>query len=167
MNNVVVHLCGRSLTFESMKYQLAQVNVGRIQGVNMDDPVMKEFVDNLDRINALAEESDGFIWRLQDEDGDATSFNPYNDAKVIINVSVWRDVDALKNYVYRTVHSSFLKRKKEWFQKFGDRHMALWWISAGEYPTIQEAVDRVALIQQNGPTAEAFDFKTVFDRLEE
>lgn len=144
-----------------MNYQLAQINVARMKGVNIDDPVMREFVDNLDKINALAEQSDGFVWRLKDEDDNATSFNPYQDEQTIINVSVWEDVDSLKNYVYQSFHNHFLKRRKEWFMKYGKAHTALWWIREKEFPSVKEAVERLDYFQENGPSEYAFNFASV------
>ena len=147
-----------------MNYQIAQINVARMVGVNIDDPVMQEFVDNLDRVNALAEHSSGFIWRLKDESNNASSFNPFNDEQVIINISVWADVESLENFTYRTFHTDFLKRRKEWFKRYGTAHFALWWIEEGKYPTIEEAVERLGSLQQNGATSHAFTFRDRFGK---
>ena len=105
------------------KYHIAEINVARMKGVNIEDPIMKEFVDNLDRVNNLAENSEGFIWRLKDENNDATSFNPYNDEQVIINVSVWETVESLEKFVYKTFHTDFLKRRKEWFHSYREKYI--------------------------------------------
>jgi len=94
-----------------MKYQLAQINVARMIGVNIDDPIMKEFVDNLNRVNELAENSPGFIWRLKDDSNNASNFNPFIDEQVIINISVWKDIESLENFTYKTFHTDFLKKK--------------------------------------------------------
>jgi hypothetical protein len=145
-----------------MSYHLAQINVARMLGTNIDDPVMQEFVDNIDRINALAEASPGFIWRLQDESNDATSFNPYGDEQLIINISVWEDVDTLRAFVFRTGHADFVRRRKAWFRKFGKAYMAMWWLPASQVPTVDEAVARLAHLQTHGPSAYAFDFKALF-----
>ena len=145
-----------------MKYQLAEINVARMIGVNIDDPVMKEFVDNLDRVNELAENSPGFIWRLKDDSNNASSFNPFNDEQIIINMSVWQDVESLEHYTYKTFHTDFLRKRKEWFHKFGKVHVAMWWIEAGNFPSLETAVERLDLIQANGPTENAFDFKNKF-----
>lgn len=144
------------------KYQLAEINVARMKGVNIDDPVMKEFVDNLDRVNTLAENSEGFVWRLKDDNNNATSLNPYDDEQVIINISVWESVETLEQYVFKTFHSEFLKRRKEWFYKYGQVHTAMWWIEAGKYPTVGEAVKKLAALQKNGATQEVFNFKDRF-----
>ena len=116
-------------------FQLAEINVARIKGVNINDPIMKEFVDNLDRVNNLAENSEGFVWRLKDESNNATNLNPYNDEQVIINISVWQSVEDLEYYVYKTFHTDFLKRRREWFQTYGKVSTAMWWIPQGEFPT--------------------------------
>ncbi|CAL2095078.1 conserved protein of unknown function [Tenacibaculum sp. 190524A02b] len=145
-------------------YQLAQINIGRIVGVNMEDPIMKEFVDNLDKVNELAEGSEGFVWRLKDESNNAASFNPYNDEQVIINISVWETVEALENFTYKTFHTDFLKRRKEWFQKYGKAHYALWWIKEGEFPTVEEAIEKLDYFQKNGASEKAFDFRKRFSK---
>lgn len=145
-----------------MKYQLAEINVARMKGVNIDDPIMQEFVDNLDNVNALAERSEGFIWRLKDENNNATSLNPFEDEQVIINISVWRDVDSLKHFTYKTFHSGFVKRRKEWFANYGKAFFALWWVEKGKMPTVAEAIAKLAYLEKHGPTELAFNFKTTF-----
>lgn len=145
-------------------YQLAQINVARMKGINIDDPIMKEFVDNLDMVNELAEKSDGFVWRLKDENNNASSFNPYHDEQVIINLSVWRDVESLEEFTYKTFHSDFIKRRKEWFQKYGDAHYAMWWIEEGSYPRVEQSIARLRFLQKKGPSAKAFDFKERFPK---
>ena len=143
-------------------FQIAQINIARMKGVNIDDPIMKEFTDNLDRVNELAESSKGFVWRLKDDSNNATSMNPYNDVQVLINVSVWESIEALEEYTYNTFHAEYLRRRKEWFNSFGKATYAIWWISTGNHPTIEEAMDRLDFLQKNGPTRHAFDFKNRF-----
>jgi Domain of unknown function (DUF3291) len=87
-----------------MKYHLAQINIARMKGVNIEDPIMKDFVDMLDEINALAESSKGFVWRLKGDGNSATDLNPFDDDQIIVNMSVWEDIDALKAYVYDSKH---------------------------------------------------------------
>lgn len=145
-------------------YQLAEINIARMKGVNINDPIMKEFVDNLDKVNQLAESSEGFVWRLKDENNDATSFNPYNDEQVIINVSVWESVESLEKFVFKTFHTDFLKRRKEWFHTYGKVFTAMWWIPQGEFPTVQEAVDKLSYLQNNGTSKLAFNFKKKFPK---
>tara|TARA_R110002020_G_scaffold42303_3_gene124159 strand:+ start:231 stop:692 length:462 start_codon:yes stop_codon:yes gene_type:complete len=144
------------------KYQLAQINISRMIGVNINDPIMKEFVDNLDKVNNLAEHSEGFVWRLKDENNDATSFNPYNDEQVIINISVWESIESLETFVYKTLHTNFLKRRKEWFQKFGKVTTAMWWISEGDFPSVENAVEQLDYLQKNGPSQKVFDFRNKY-----
>ena len=132
-------------------------------GESIDDPIMKEFKDNLDTMNALAEESPGFVWRLKDEYGDATSFNPFGDDQVIVNMSVWEDIESLQAYTYKSVHGAFIKRRKEWFQKFGKPYTALWWIEAGTFPRVEDAVERLQSLHENGPTPKAFTFRNYFE----
>jgi len=141
---------------------LAQINIGRIRGTNIDDPIMKEFVDNLDRINSIAEKSKGFIWRLTDESNNATGFNPYDDERIIINISVWQDVDSLKGFVFHSDHVSFMKRRKEWFEKFDKAFVCMWWVEEDQMPTIEEAVTRLAHLQEHGSSEYAFDFRSVY-----
>jgi hypothetical protein len=145
-------------------YQLAQINIARTRGVNINDPIMQEFVDNLEKINNLAESSKGFVWRLKDEHNNATHINPYNDEQVIINVSVWESIEDLEHFVYKTMHTDFLRRRKEWFQTFGKAYSAMWWIEAGKYPSIQDATDKLDYLQKNGASPLVFDYKNKFPR---
>jgi hypothetical protein len=145
------------------RFQLAQINIGIIQGP-IDSPVMADFVANLDRINALAEQSPGFVWRLQTDEGNATALSPYDPSEgdIIINVSVWDDVAALNHYVYKTAHVEIMKRRKEWFERMKDQHMALWWIPRGHIPTVAEAVERIDYLRAHGATQRAFGFRDAF-----
>ncbi|MCV6629814.1 MAG: DUF3291 domain-containing protein [Flavobacteriaceae bacterium] len=144
------------------KYQLAQINIAKMIGVNIEDPIMQEFVENLDKVNQLAEESPGFVWRLKDDSNHAANFNPYEDERVIINLSVWEDVESLEQYTYKTFHVDFLRRRKEWFQKFGKAYYAMWWIEAGSIPSIEDAVNRLEQLQKEGASQNVFDFKQRF-----
>lgn len=143
-------------------YYLAEINIAKMRGVEINDPIMKEFVDNLDLVNTLAEKSEGFIWRLKDDSYNATNLNPYNDEQIIVNVSVWKNIETLENYMYNTFHSEFLKRRKEWFSKFGKAHTAMWWIPKGHTPTLDEAVEKLDILQQNGASELVFDLRTKF-----
>ena len=142
-----------------IKFQLAQINVARMKGVDINDPIMQEFVENLDRVNALAESSAGFVWRLKDENNDATSFNPYNDEQVIINVSVWESIETLEGFVFKPFHTEFLKRRREWFNAYGKAYTCMWWTPEGQFPTIEEAVAKLDYLQKNGASDVAFDFR--------
>ncbi len=145
-------------------YNIAEINIARMKGVNIDDPVMKEFADNLDSVNAIAESSEGFVWRLKDDSNNATNFNPYNDEQVIINVSVWESIETLEKFMYKTFHSDFLKRRREWFQTFGKAYTAMWWVPQGHYPTMTEAVEKLDYLQKNGASEVVFDFRNKFSR---
>ena len=144
-------------------YQLSQINVARIKGVNINDPVMTEFVDNLEKINGLAENSRGFVWRLKDDSNSSVYLKVYDDEQVIINISVWEDIESLENFVYKTFHTDLLKRRKEWFQKFGSAHIAMWWIESGKYPSVEESINRLEYLQKNGASEIVFDFRNKYD----
>jgi hypothetical protein len=142
-------------------YELAQLNVGIIKGP-MDSPVMAEFAANLARINAVAERSPGFVWRLQTEQGDATSIRPFEDENLLVNMSVWRDVESLSQYVYSSAHVDVMRRRREWFERMEKAYLVLWWVRAGHRPSIPEAIARLEVLRANGPTAAAFTFRTAF-----
>ena len=114
--------------------------MGRFRGVNIHDPIMKEFADNLDNINALAESYDDFIWRLKDENNNATAFRLYEDERIAVYMSVWRDIESLENFAYKSGHVDFLRRKREWFLNFGSAHVVLWWIPVGTLLTLEDAI---------------------------
>jgi hypothetical protein len=102
----------------SASWHLAQVNIGRARA-ETTDPIMLGFMSRLEEINALAERSPGFVWRLQTEDGDATAVRPYpDDNRIMINMSVWADLDSLREYVFRTMHASVMRQRREWFERF-------------------------------------------------
>jgi hypothetical protein len=142
-------------------FELAQVNIGRARG-ETTDPVMAGFMARLEEINALAEASPGFVWRLKTEDGDATAVRPYDDNRIMINMSVWADLPALRDFVYRSAHAPVMKRRREWFERFDRVFVALWWVPARHRPSVREAVDRLALLEQNGPAPLAFSFAEPF-----
>ena len=144
------------------KYHLAQLNIARMTGVDINDPIMVDFVNQLDEINILGEKSEGFVWRLKDDSGSATDFNPYDDVQVIVNMTVWENVENLENFAYKSRHVEVMKRRREWFQKYGKAAFVLWWIPAGHIPTLEEANGRLEFLQKNGATAYAFDFKNRF-----
>ena len=142
------------------RFQLAEINIAELKAP-LDSPQLKDFVDNLDRINALAESSDGFIWRLKGDGNDATSLRPLGD-NVIVNMSVWKDAETLRNYVYNTAHVEILKRKREWFSRMSKAYMVLWWVAEGHEPTVAEAVAKLEHLRKHGATAEAFTFGEAF-----
>jgi hypothetical protein len=147
-------------------FHIAQINIGRIKAP-LDDPIMAGFVSRLDEINALADKSPGFVWRLQNAEGNAMDFRPFEDQRVLLNMSVWETIDALRNYAYRTAHAELLKQRQTWFEKFDQTSIALWWVQAGHVPTIDEAKHRLAHLEAHGPTQIAFTFKSFFPLDEE
>ncbi len=140
---------------------LAQINIGRIKAA-LEDPVMAGFVARLEDINALADRSDGFVWRLQGGEGNATYLRPFDDDRIVVNMSVWESIERLRAYVYSSAHAEVLRQRREWFEKFDGVMLALWWIPAGRIPSIDEAKKRLASIERHGPTSFAFTFKTAF-----
>jgi hypothetical protein len=145
-------------------YQLAQLNIASMLQP-LESPGMADFVANLERINALAEASPGFVWRLQDEAGDATAIRPFG-AEVLVNLSVWRDVEALRDYVYKSAHAEILKRRAEWFARMGEAHMVLWWVPAGHLPSVDEAAKRLRLLREQGASVQAFNFRQSFSAMD-
>lgn len=142
-------------------YHLAQINIAKAIAP-LDSPVMKGFVDQLDAINALAEDSPGFVWRLQTEEGDATAIQMFEDPQIIVNLSLWASMEDLKAFVYRGDHLSVLRQKAQWFEKPQGPALVLWWIPAGELPTLEMARQALQRLEAEGPTAEAFTFAKPF-----
>ncbi|MEL7222125.1 MAG: DUF3291 domain-containing protein [Bacteroidota bacterium] len=147
-----------------MNYQLAQVNIARLIAP-LDDPLLSEFVHFLEPINGLAENSPGFVWRLKDEEGTSatTIETPFDDDMMVVNMSVWENVEALRNFAYKTAYSYFVKSGSRWFEKLGKPHLVLWWVPAGEYLTLQDAAEKLALLAENGSSASAFNFGHLYD----
>ncbi|MDF6018174.1 DUF3291 domain-containing protein [Streptomyces sp. JH34] len=141
-------------------FHLAQVNVGRILAP-LGSPRLADFVAQLPEINTLADHAPGFVWRLVDDDGaDSTSLRPEDDDELLlINCSVWESVEALREFTYRSEHLKVLARRREWFERLADFHLALWWVPAGHRPTVAEAMERVALIRERGEGPGAFTFR--------
>ncbi|WP_306365654.1 DUF3291 domain-containing protein [Nocardia sp. CC227C] len=139
-------------------HHLAQLNLAILE-YPLDDPRMVDFTSNLEPINALAESSPGFVWRLVDDSGkDATTMRPFGD-DVIINLSVWESREALWDYVYRSGHLEFLRRRGDWFKRPRQDMIVLWWIPAGHTPTLEEAVERLTMLRSNGPSPRAFSLR--------
>jgi hypothetical protein len=149
------------VAIDPTEFQLGQVNVGRLRAP-LDSPAIAEFVALLAPVNDLADASPGFVWRLQTEAGNATDIRAFDDELMILNMSVWRTLEDLRNFVYRSDHVDVLRRRRDWFEKMTEVHLALWWLPAGRLPTVEEALWRVGLIRANGPTAEAFTFRAPF-----
>lgn len=142
------------------EYHLAQLNIAQMKFA-IDAPELAEFVARLEDVNALADDSPSFVWRLQTEHGDATAID-YFGPDYLVNMSVWEDVESLQDYVYRSAHNEVMARRKEWFERMLAVYSVLWWIPAGTIPTVAEADQRLQQLRKNGPAAGAFTFKQIF-----
>ncbi len=143
------------------KCHLAQLNIARMKAA-LDSPQMSGFTDNLEHVNQIAEQSPGYIWRLQTDEGDATALRPFGD-DVLVNLSVWQDLASLRAFVFESAHRSFLKRRAEWFDRMSDAATVLWWIPAGSEPSLTVAWEKLEHLRNKGPSAEAFSFRQPFD----
>ena len=141
---------------------LAQFNVARLRAP-MDDPLIDDFRTSLDRINVLAESSPGFVWRLQDDSGNATGIKPFGDELEIVNLSVWQTIEALADFTYRSGHVELLRRRRDFFEPPNQPILCLWWIREGSTPSVEDAITRLELLRANGPTPAAFTFRRRFD----
>ena len=144
-------------------FHLAQANIARMRAPQ-DDPLMEGFVSRLEPLNALADSSPGFVWRLQTDEGDATSLRVFDDELILFNLTVWESIEALESYVYRTQHVGAVQKRAEWFERPTKSPFVLWWIKAGHIPTEQEGKKRLEMLWENGPTASAFTFRTRFEK---
>ena len=143
------------------QFHLAEINIGRLRAP-VDDPMIADFVANLDAINALADGSPGFVWRLVGEGGNATDIQPdADDPLMALNMSLWTDPQALGAFVYRSDHIAIMRRRAEWFEKI-ELYMALWWVPVGHRPSVEEGWGTVQTLRRLGPTAEAFTFRHSF-----
>ncbi len=142
-------------------WHLAQINVGTVL-YPPDDPRMSGFMGQLDNINALAEQSPGFVWRLQSDSGNATDIDVGGDPLFLANMSVWESVETLFEFVYKTAHRGIMVKRRAWFAKPDGPYQVLWWIPAGHIPTPAEGLKRLVLLERTGPSPQAFNFKTTF-----
>lgn len=142
-------------------WHLAQINVGRLVAAS-GDPRVEPFFEALGRVNAVADASPGFIWRLQDDSGNATALRPTADPLFAVNMSLWTDADALFAYVYRSAHTPEMARRREYFERFDGAYQALWWVPAGHIPSIDEGLAALWRLDRYGPTQHAFTFKARF-----
>ncbi|HKQ52549.1 MAG TPA: DUF3291 domain-containing protein [Pyrinomonadaceae bacterium] len=147
---------------QAVRYHLAEINIARLRAP-LDDPSMADFVAQLDPVNAIADESVGFVWRLKAEGGEASSYvRAFDDERILINMSVWESVEALQQYVYRSMHAGVFLDRKKWFEKLEGPPLAMWWVPAGYTPTIAEGVERLKTLARLGPSRAAFTFKAQF-----
>ncbi|MFP1626625.1 DUF3291 domain-containing protein [Streptomyces sp. 5K101] len=142
-------------------YELAQVNTARLKHP-LDSAELKDFVDNLDPVNAVADAADGFVWRLQDETGNATDMRVFGDDTMMVNMSVWRDTNALTAFMYQGMHRELLARRYEFFERVKEVMTTMWWVPAGHRPTVREAEERLLHVREHGPTQYAFTLRTPF-----
>jgi hypothetical protein len=143
------------------RYHLAQINIARLRAP-LTDPRLSDFVAQLDEVNAVADRSAGFIWRLQGDEGNATYLRPYADERIIVNMSVWETPEALRAYVYQADHAQVLRRRREWFEAFDGPFQAMWWLPAGGQPTVGEGKARLDYLRAHGPSVFAFTFRQIF-----
>lgn len=144
-------------------WQLAAFNIAKANAPT-DSPEMAEFMAALDEINELAERSTGFVWRLQSDEGNATDIRAFDDPDLLLNLSVWADADSLWQYTYKSDHTPFLRRRREWFSHVPDLPvLVLWWVPAGHLPTVEESIAKLHELRDDGPTPSAFTFRQRFD----
>jgi heme-degrading monooxygenase HmoA len=137
---------------------LAQINIA-LPREPLESPLLAEFVAALEPVNALADRSPGFVWRLQTEEGDATAIRAFGDHRLIVNMSVWESLEALRAFVYSGEHVAVMRRRREWFERMAEAFLALWWVPVGHIPTVEEAEERLDHLQAHGPTPHAFTFR--------
>ena len=144
-------------------YSLAQVNIARMLAP-LSDPIMAGFVTQLDTVNAIADASPGFVWRLQTPEGNATDLRPYEDEMILVNMSVWASLEDLTRYVYasESQHRDVMKQRRRWFERFDGPYMTLWWVPQGHIPTVEEAKERLEHLRAHGESFFAFTFKKPF-----
>ncbi|QIG78355.1 DUF3291 domain-containing protein [Stakelama tenebrarum] len=143
------------------RWHLAQINIARLIAP-ADAPEVAGFFAQLDRVNALADDASGFVWRLQEEGGNATGLQPTPDPRLIVNMSVWSDAESLFEFVYRSAHTPVMARRRDWFERFESAYQALWWVPAGHIPDVDEGLARLWMLDRFGPSPNAFTFKARF-----
>ena len=153
------------MSSQPKRFHLCQANVGLMKAP-LDSPLMQEFKDNLEPINALADRSPGFVWRLQTETGDATSIQLFDNPLIIYNMSVWESTEALFDYTYHSDHTKFMANRSKWFSPYPMSYLVLWWIEAGQLPERSEGKHRLEYLDQHGPSSYAFTLKQVFQPLD-
>lgn len=151
----------RRAAHDAVGWHLTQVNVARPLEP-LDAPLLKDFVDALEPVNAVADASPGFVWRLQTDEGDATALRIFGDDSMLINMSVWESVEALRAFVYGAAHVAVLRRRRDWFARLGVPETALWWVPAGTLPTIADAEERLTALRTDGPAPRAFTLREAF-----
>jgi hypothetical protein len=143
---------------EPTRWHLAQLNVGRMLAP-IAAPEIAGFVANLEPINAIADRAPGFVWRLQTDEGNATSIHAFDDELLLLNMSVWESIETLRAFTYSSVHTAILGRRREWFEKMAEAYLVCWWIAAGSVPTVEEAVERLERLRAEGSSDDAFTLR--------
>ena len=144
-----------------MPYQLAQLNIARFR-LPAEDPANADFINALDRVNAIAEQQPGFVWRFQGEGDSAIDVHAFDDPNIAVNMSVWEDMETLAAFAYRNEdHRAIMRRRREWFEHL-EFYLVLWWVEAGHHPSVEEAKVRLESLRRNGPTEHGFTFKQPF-----
>lgn len=144
-----------------LRFHLAQVNVARLRAP-IDDPLLAGFVARLDDVNALADAAPGFVWRLQTDSGNATALRPYDDDRILFNLSVWESPERLRDFIYRSAHAEVMRQRRSWFERFDGPYYALWWLKAGHIPPIDEAKERLEHLRAHGESAHSFSFAKLY-----
>ena len=142
-------------------FHLAQVNIARLRAP-LDDPSIAGFVARLDDVNALADAAPGFVWRLQTDAGNATALRPYDDDRILFNLSLWQSPEHLRDFVYRSAHVEVMRQRRSWFERYDGPYYALWWVPAGHIPSVDEAKERLEHLRAHGESALSFSFATLF-----
>ena len=143
-------------------FHLAQLNIGIPRGP-LDGPVMKDFMDALDSVNAVADAAPGFVWRVQTDEGNATALRAFDDDSLMVNMSVWESLESLRAFVYSSrAHLDVMRRRREFFEQMSEVFVVLWWVEAEHVPTVPEAEERLTLLRAIGPSPDAFTFRRHF-----
>ena len=143
-------------------WHLAQFNIARMVAP-LESEQLAGFVAGLEPLNALADRSPGFVWRLQTDEGTATSIRPYEDDDLmIINMSVWESIEALSAFTYNSDHRNALRQRRQWFERLSELYLVLWWILAGTLPSVDEGKAKLELLRTHGPTVDAFTVRSPF-----
>jgi len=142
------------------EWDLAQLNVARLRAP-LGDPSVREFVEALDRINALAERSPGYVWRMTAPSGHVSSYD--GDERTIANLSVWTSYEHLHAFTFRSAHGGFVRRRSTWFERGEVPVTVLWWLPVGETPTLDQGLGRLAHLRRHGPAPQAFSLRRRFD----
>ena len=144
-----------------MRTFLAQLNIAEMR-YHADDPQMADFINALDEVNAAAEQAPGFIWRLKDDSNNATDIRIFGRDDLLVNLSMWESVAALRNYVVSDVHTKIMRRRTEWFLAAKQANLVMWWQASNEAPSVELAESKLQCLRTHGPSPAAFDFKTPF-----